>query len=119
MHMSQAKLNVAEPARQSRQWPGPRARARRAREGSEQRARRLEGNREQVRELLSRQFCRCSGVMLSMRNKTAQPRVSLTAHAHYVSPGQTDTRTNGHTDTRSDELPLNDQMWGSLTLTPN
>ena len=42
---------------------------------------------------------------------TKQPCVSFTAYAHYVPCGQTDTW--------SDELPLNDQMWGSLTLTPN
>ena len=42
-------------------------------------------------------------------------------HAHYGlwADRQTDTRTNGHTDTRSDELLLNEQMWGSLMLAPN
>ena len=32
--------------------------------------------------------------------------------------GQT-VRTDGQTDRRTDELPANDQMWGSLTLAPN
>ena len=42
-----------------------------------------------------------SGNMLSMHNKTAQPRVSFTTHAHYVPSGQTDTQTNGHTVRRT------------------
>ena len=46
--------------------------------------------------LLSMPVCHSSGIMLSMRNKIAQPRVSFAAHAHYVPPGQMDTRTNGH-----------------------
>ena len=61
--------------------------------------------------------------MLSMRNKnnTAQPHniISFAAHAYYVPSSQTDTWTDGHTDTQSNELLLNKQMWGSLTLVPN
>ena len=37
--------------------------------------------------------CCSSSIMLSMRNKTAQPHVSFTTHAHYVPSGQT-----GHTE---------------------
>ena len=68
----------------------------------------------------SSSLCCSSGIMLSMRNKqySSTMHVSFHAHAHYVPPGQTDARTNGHTDTRSDKLSLNDQMWGSLTLAP-
>ena len=53
-----------------------------------------------------------------MRNKAVQlnhvflsPRMPIMFHP--------DRRTHGQTDTRSDELPLNDQMWGSLTLVPD
>ena len=62
--------------------------------------------------------CHSSGVMLSMHNKTAllnhvflSLRMSIMFHLV--------RQTNGHTDTRSDELPLNEQMWGLLTLAPN
>ena len=56
------------------------------------------------------------GIMLSMRNKTVQlDHVFLSPRMPIMFSGQTDR----HMDTRSDELPLNEQMWGSLTLTPN
>ena len=41
------------------------------------------------------------------------------SHACPLYSIRTDTGTNGHTDTRSDKLQLNDQMWGSLTFAPN
>ena len=62
--------------------------------------------------------CRSSCVMLSMRNKTVQlnhvfllPRMPIMFHL--------DRRTHRQTDTQSDELLLNNQMWGSLMLAPN
>ena len=64
-------------------------------------------------------FYRSRGVMLSMRNKTVQlDHVFLSPRMPIMFSGQTD-KWPGHTDTRSDELPLNKQMWGSLTLAFN
>ena len=59
-------------------------------------------------------FCCSSGVRLSMCNKTT------TCFFHRACP-LCSIWTDGHTDkwTQSDELPLNKQMWGSLTLAPN
>ena len=60
--------------------------------------------------------CGVSSVVLCWACATSQLCVSFVVHAHYVQSGHTDTRTM---DTRSDALPLNNQMWGSLTLAPN
>ena len=50
-----------------------------------------------------------SGIMLSMHNKTAQPRMPIMFHL--------DRRT--HMDKRSDELPLNEQMSGQTDTWTN
>ena len=70
-------------------------------------------------------LARCSSsVMLSMRNKTAQPRVSFAVHAHYVPFRQMDTQTNGHTVRRTSAERTNvglaharPQLYTALQLT--
>ena len=59
----------------------------------------------------------CRYIEHAQQNSIAQPRVPFTVHAHYVPPGQTDTWTNIHTDTWSDELPLND-LCGARSHSP-
>ena len=67
---------------------------------------------EPARCLLPSQALPLSGIMLRMRNKTT------TCFFHRTCP-LCSVQTDRLTDKRSDKLPLNDQMWGSLMLAPN